>query len=320
LAPEGNGPAVESEPLAAERDRTRLKAERAARKALRARREAFFAEAQDLTPYLAVQIGEELIFVPTGDVGLGKGVFARRGRKDITVLGRAVAWLAENDVPRPAEPVFVDVGANIGTTTVAALRRHGYATAVALEPSPDNFHVLRLNLVANGLESRVHALPVAASDRDGELALDVSRPNWGGHRIAAEAAASSSGYRAVAQALTLDGLVDTGAILPERTGLVWIDAPTHEGNVVIGAARLLESGPPLVMAIRPVRGSDEQARPWDVPGEARAAAIATLTANYTEVVELRKKSKQGRRRHPIDVLPVLVDSFRRCQDLLFVRR
>lgn len=317
--PESSETAAERE-APTDQERASVKAERAARKALRATREAFFLHAQPLTPYVAVRIGDELFFLPTDDGGLSKGVFARMGRKDIAVLERAVTWLGENGVLQPAQPEFVDVGANVGTTTVVALRRRGFATAVALEPLPGNYRALRLNVVANELESRVQAVQVAVSDRDGELRLDVARLNKGGNRVAVDGAASSSKDRIVVRALTLDTLVARGVIRPEKTGLLWVDTPAHEGHVLTGATNLLERGTPLVVAIRPVRGREEQARPWDVPPEARASAIAALTASYTDIVELRKKSKQGRRRHPIDALPILVDSFRHCQDLLFVRR
>jgi FkbM family methyltransferase len=289
-------------------------------KAERARRDAFFREARALTPYVAVRVGEELFFLSTDDPGISRNVFARAGRKDIAVLERAVAWLAENGVPHPAQPQLVDVGANIGTTTVIGLRRHGFATGVALEPSPENYRVLRLNLVANGLDSRVQPLPVAASDREGRLRLDVSRRNKGGHRVVGEGAAASPEGEVTVQAVTLDALVADGVVRPGQAGLVWIDAPGHEARIITGAGTLLDRGIPLVMAIRPVKGPEKEARPWDVPPAARGPAIAALGEAYTHVVELRKKSKQGRRSHPIDALPAVVDSFRHCQDLLFVRR
>jgi len=121
-------------------------------------REAFFTAAGEVTPYVAVEVGEEVFFVATDDTGVGRRVFVRGKRRDMTTLANGLAELAARGIRPPADPVFVEVGANMGTTTVMALRRHGFASAVALEPSPQNAWLCRLNLVANGLERLAHKL------------------------------------------------------------------------------------------------------------------------------------------------------------------
>ena len=294
---------------------------RAARRALedpKARRATFFAEAGSLTPYLAARIGDELFFVSTSDKGVGRAVFVDGWRNDMKGLERSVQWLAQNGLRPPSGSIFVDVGANIGTTTILALRRHGFASGVALEPSPENYRALRLNLVANELESRVEALRVAASDEEGDLLLDVSKPNMGGHRIVE--AATRPRQTVEVEAVTLDGLVRNGVIRPERVGLLWVDAPRHEGRVLAGASALIEASVPLVVAIRQQEGDPNRPRPWYMPADTRASVIASLTAHYTDVVELRRKPNKDHRQHPIADLPFVVDSFRRSQDLLLVRR
>ncbi len=137
-----------------------------------------------MTPYVAVELGDEMFLTSTRDQGLGRQVFVGRWRKDMTVLERAVEWMTDHGIRLPGEPVLVDVGANIGTTTVMALRRHGFASAVAIEPSPENGRVLRLNVVLNELEARVRTIPAAASDEEGQILLDLSSANMGGHRVA----------------------------------------------------------------------------------------------------------------------------------------
>ena len=154
---------------------------------------------------------------------------------------------------------------------------------------------------------------MAASDREGELQLDVTRTNTGGHRI-------DAGGTIPVEAVTLDSLVARGVLDPERVGLLWIDAQGHEGAVLDGASTLVGAGVPAVVAIRPGKGGVDGARPWDVGPETRASVLARLGASYTDAVELRKHSRAGRRVHPIAELDRLVDSFANCQDLLFVRR
>ena len=297
-------------------ERERVKAERAAAKAEKARRARFLEEAEAMTPYLAAQVDDEVLFVATRDRGVGKQVFVGRWRKDLTVLQRALDWMAENAVRLPDAPMLVDVGANIGTTTVMALRRHGFDSAVTIEPSPENSRVLRLNVIANDLENRVRHFEVAAGEREGRISLDVSKANFGGHHVATGPAQDVVSVEAV----TLDGLVTQGIVDPERVGLVWIDAQGHEPAVLAGASSLVDAGVPMVVAVRQVKGDPETARPWVAPEDLRARVLASLRAGYTEAVELRKHSHLGRKVHPIDELDVLVDSFRHCQDLLLVHR
>jgi FkbM family methyltransferase len=263
----------------------------------RARREAFLDEAAAFTPYVSVEIGEELFFVPSGDAGVGRRVFVDGWRSDMTVLERAVALLG----PPAEDAVFVDVGANIGTTTVMALRRHGFAAGVALEPSPENFRTLTINLAANGLEARVEALPVAASDTEGELPFKTGKANTGGHRLARR---DPKGSAVTVQTVTLDRLIEGGTIDPARVGLVWVDAVGHEARVLAGAQELLEAGVPVVTAIKVG---------WT---ENLAELVRAVTPHYTEVVELRRE-QAGR---SIAELGALVDSLDRSTDVLLVRR
>jgi len=60
------------------------------------------------------------------------------------------------------DPVFVDVGANIGWYTLAAAAQ-GYRT-VAIEPAKYNTELLRASLSLNGLDAYVELYPVAVSD------------------------------------------------------------------------------------------------------------------------------------------------------------
>lgn len=72
-----------------------------------------------------------------------------------------------------AGDVFFDVGGNIGVFTVYATLRHPGALVVAFEPEYANLHLLRDNVVANGLIGRVEMYPFALGDRTGLSRLHV---------------------------------------------------------------------------------------------------------------------------------------------------
>lgn len=267
-------------------------------------REAFFAAAAEITPYVAVEVGAEIFFVATDDTGVGRRVFVRGKRRDMTTLANGLAELAARGFRLPADAVFVEVGANMGTTTVVALRRHGFATAVALEPSPQNVWLCRLNLVANGLDERVLLLPLAASDRAEEMDLVIGGGNRGGHRVR-PAGSDDAGRAGTVRSVTLDGLVEDGTIDLARAGLLWCDAAGHDAHAVLGASRLVEAGVPLIVNVRS-----------GIKGETRDAFVGLLTRHYAEVVELRK----ARRTLPIDDLADLVAGYQHKGDVLLVPR
>ena len=73
------------------------------------------------------------------------------------------------------DSLFVDVGANIGTQTVHALRAGPFSRAVAFEPEPRNAKLLNMNLAANGMTARVTVFAKAAgADRRRGAAVPAS--------------------------------------------------------------------------------------------------------------------------------------------------
>jgi FkbM family methyltransferase len=265
-----------------------------------AERKRFFEHARPLTRYVSVDV-KGLTFLVTTDDRLGRGLFVRRWRQDFRHLDRAVRLLREHALLR-SESTFVDVGANIGTTTSRAIRRYGFARGVALEPAPSNFQTLRLNLVANEIDSRVTALQAAVSDREGPVQLTIAPRTSGGHTIVQVQGGDAETI--TVQAVTLDGLAERGVIDPDAVGLLWIDAQGAEGMVLAGGSALLTRGVPIALAIRP------ELTNW---GETRAALIRLLAA-YTLFADLRRAKRPA-----TDDLPSLLDSVATDGDLLALR-
>ena len=214
-------------------------------------RRAFWTLARRFTPYLSVDRDGLRLLVSTGDQVLSRRLFVYHRRPEQDIID---AFAALRSVPAIADRVdgrqIVEIGANLGTSTVEMLLRYGVPEVIAIEPSPDNCRVLRHNLLANNLEARVSVLAVALSDRDGEVAFELSPVNAGDHRVRMGASQTKSHEderpTIAVPARRFDSLVGEGKIDLESTGAVWMDAQGHEGHILSGAQQLLASDIPII--------------------------------------------------------------------------
>ena len=191
-------------------------------------RELGFRMLRRVTPSVVIEDRGMRIHLQTADLEMSRLVYIF-GLFDEDLLRHALAVLG-----RPLDGRdLIDVGANIGTTTLGAVRL-GARRVVAIEPAPANVETIRLNLASNGLEDRVRVVAAAASDREGTVRLDLSPDNSGDHRVRSGRAHEDAAESIEVPALTLDSIVGD----PAAVGLVWVDAQGHEAHVLAGAERL----------------------------------------------------------------------------------
>jgi FkbM family methyltransferase len=254
-------------------------------------RSDFFERAAAHMPLLAVDTAAGSFLVSSADPNVGQSLFVRRRRGEMRVLERGMAVLERLDRAEQARAgVFIDVGANIGTSVIPALRSHGFARGLACEPEARNYRLLRLNLVANQLEDRVRALQVAVSDTRGERGLVIAEFGSGLHELLPEKRRTPREQVIRVEVVTLNFLVERSLVEADGTGLIWIDTEGHEGQVLKGARRLLEQGVPVILEINP-------------PLLKRHRGIELLQelaeGHYTHIVDLR--DVQGDPASPRDV-------------------
>ncbi|MHB8694279.1 MAG: FkbM family methyltransferase [Solirubrobacteraceae bacterium] len=220
-------------------------------------RRAFWRIAGRYTPYLAVDRDGLRVLVSTSDQVLGRRLFVYHRAPELDIQ---IAFDALRAIPTVAERLagrgIVEIGANIGSHTVEMLTRFGAERVVAIEPSPENCMLLRHNVVGNGLADRVTVLPIALSDQIGSVSLELSATNPGDHRVRVKDGPDRAGDRLSGsddgrltievRAATFDSLVETGEVDLAGTGAIWMDAQGHEGHILAGARRLLESEIPIV--------------------------------------------------------------------------
>ena len=241
-----------------------------------------------VTPSVAVQLGDLWYFVPTNDL-VGKSTFMEGGFEH-TVMEAALDLLAERlGRPPVAGRTFVDVGANIGTTTIPAVRLFGARHAIAIEPSSANCRLLRANIAANKLDDQVTVVELALSHRAGGYTLELGPDNTGDYRIRLTDDPGEIGEAGWAleqvEAVTFDELLEARQVSLGDIGLVWMDTQGHEAHVLDGASSLLASDVPVVAEYWPY-------------GLRRAGALERLHAivagNYRLVLDVRATMDAGR--------------------------
>jgi FkbM family methyltransferase len=149
---------------------------------------------------------------------------------------------------------LLDIGANIGTTTLELLRQRPSVSAVAFEPDPTNFTLLELNVIANGLRNRVRAHQLALTDRTGPVQFELADSNFGDHRVHVSAEALPNAFgenRRTVIEVPAARLDDVDGIDVGPDTLVYIDAQGFEGHVLAGAPVALARRPPLAFELWP---------------------------------------------------------------------
>ena len=200
-------------------------------------------------------------------------------------IEQVIAILAENG-RLSADAVFVDIGANIGTHTLYALRSGRFTGAVAFEPEPKNARLLTMNMDANGVSNVVTVVPKAAGEAAGTGTLYLHPRNKGAHALGRSPSVDGQEQLDVPVVRVEDVLAECG--VEQRVGLLWVDVEGHELHVMRGLKRLLARGVPISFEYSPQHQSDE----------AKREITALLSANYTHLHSLSDPT----RRLPISAL------------------
>ncbi len=180
-------------------------------------REQFFRLARHFTPLVVAEQDGLRFLVRTDDEGVGRLTFADMALERGT-LDSAVEWLGKAGVPMASlsAGTFLDIGANIGTTSVTAVAGGRFARAICVEALPANCDLLERNAELNGVASQIDCIRTAVSDRIGTVCFEQAEDNWGDGRVRVEGEELDNAYgehaRSVVDlpATTIDALVESG--------------------------------------------------------------------------------------------------------------
>lgn len=199
------------------------------------------------------------------------------------------------DILRTREAVsngtMLDIGANVGLTSVTRAILGDAAVVYAAEPAPDNFACLVRTVIDNGLQGMVLPDRVAISDRDGTATLRLSE-SIGGHALReGEAGIEVTTMRLDSWIGKLR--IDAGAVC-----YVKVDTQGYESHVMDGAPDLL-ARPGIVWELEfaPVLLTKVGREP--------AGVMAQMQAAFTHFIDLNAGAP-GPRRRAVAELPEAV--------------
>ena len=173
------------------------------------------------------------------------GTYASTGRWASSTNALLIDFFSENN-----GGTYVDVGANIGLTTIP-VAANARVTCFAVEPDPTNYGHLERNVAMNCTNANVTTYPFAVFSRKSTLELERSSFNFGDHRLrlGCEPGRMQEHKRktVTVEAEALDSLI------PPLTGpvAVKIDTQGAEVFVIEGGSRTLASCDLLIVEFWP---------------------------------------------------------------------
>jgi FkbM family methyltransferase len=227
---------------------------RLARRAIR-KPDDFFLLANDWTHMVQAQNNGTPLLLFTGDMIVSRQTFAGRSFDRPSMEEKIDAARRLSGTEPVKGRVVLEVGANIGTTTVEAVKVFGAEHVLAFEAEPENARMACCNLELNGLSESASVRCAAVSNESGDVGLALSGYNRGDHRVLATGDETMGSKKHVATvtvpSVTLDELAARGEIDPKALGLIWSDTQGHEGQVLAGGHSVLAAGVPLIVEYWP---------------------------------------------------------------------
>jgi FkbM family methyltransferase len=200
-----------------------------------------------------------------------------------------IAWMRAV----PPGSVVYDVGANIGIDSLIAAERSDRAvTVVAIEPFPANFASLVKNIVLNGLQDQVIALPCGLG-----RATELARYNWAN----ANPGGALHSFGDIVRPRTGEVLAPVGHHhclcyrLEDLVKLPALPFPTHikidvdgsELEVLAGATEVLRDARCRALQVEVVDSDDTRARSREVIGLLDAAGFSLVAEHPHKLARVR---------------------------------
>lgn len=206
---------------------------------------------KNYSKYVGIQNkkGERFITFSNDNI-ISKDIFLRE-EFDLIKLEKTLSFLKKE---KKIENFF-DIGANIGTICIPAIKRKLVKNCKAVEPETRNFELLKTNIVFNNLENKITSYNYALSNKDDQIVkMELAKNNSGDHRVKEKEQAifnlrgEENRELINIKTKTFDSLFPN---VNKQTDLVWIDTQGHEAKILEGSKNVIKNKIPIVIEFWP---------------------------------------------------------------------
>lgn len=185
--------------------------------------------------------------INSSDSAIGRYVYSKRKSYDAENLINALTLIPEQ------KSILLDVGANVGTIGILGVAHKYFEKCIAFEPEPNNFKLLKCNVILNGLESSFDLRNEAVSSvAGGEVEFEISDSNFGDHRVRVKndpGRYNETSRKVISVKTTsLDSAINAIEI---KKCILFMDTQGHEGHVLSGGKKLVKNSVPIVTEFWP---------------------------------------------------------------------
>jgi FkbM family methyltransferase len=135
---------------------------------------------------------------------------------------------------------YIDVGANIGLTTIPVARLPEMSVT-SIEPGPDNFRYLSRNIAVNCPGATIQLIEAAVLDQAGTVDFELDANNHGDHRVHYSRANGlyDEASRPIikVRAMRLDDLLESGPLPPPLA--IKLDTQGAEARIFAGGPKVI---------------------------------------------------------------------------------
>ena len=189
--------------------------------------------------------------VLTDDEGISKALYLQ-GAYQYNLARGVLAFLRkEGRLPPKGTGTVVDAGAHIGEISIGMILDGEFGKAIAIEPAPRSFALLKRNVQQNGLSGKFTIHDCALAEEDTEDEMELCWGSAGDNRIRRDTNAPERNKESQRPVIEVSSRTIDGLVNPSDVALVWMDIQGFEGQAFKGGSVLFSHDIPVNVEVWP---------------------------------------------------------------------